>query len=58
MKEGDRKFSINQNLTGLFVCFFTLNIIMDKNLSYKWPDATENTLIVAFFLDLDNDGLP
>lgn len=49
LKDGDKKFSINQNLTRLFVCFNTLRIIIDKNLSYRWPDATENILISALF---------
>jgi hypothetical protein len=30
-KEGDRKFSINQNLTVLLVCFITLRIMIEAN---------------------------
>jgi len=44
---GDKKFLINQNLTVDFVFFMTETIIILKNLSYKWPEATENTLISA-----------
>jgi hypothetical protein len=46
--EGDKKFSISQNLTGFDACLFTLSIIIARNLSYKCPEATENTLIVRF----------
>lgn len=37
----------NQNFTDDLVFFNTLNIIILKNRSYKWPDATENMLIVS-----------
>lgn len=47
INDGDKKFSISQNLTGFFVFFFTLSIMIDKKRSYKWPEATENTLMVA-----------
>jgi len=30
-KVGDRKFSINQNLTVLLVCFITLRTMIDAN---------------------------
>jgi hypothetical protein len=30
-KEGERKFSMNQNLTVLFVFFITLRIMIDAN---------------------------
>ena len=34
-KAGDRKFSMNQNLTVLFVCFITLRIMMEAN---RWKE--------------------
>ena len=30
-KAGDKKFSMNQNLTVLFVCFITLRIMIEAN---------------------------
>jgi hypothetical protein len=45
LNEGDKKFSINQNLTFLSVFFITLATITDKKRSYKCPDATVKTLI-------------
>lgn len=49
---GDKKFSINQNLTVLCVCSRTERIIMDKNRSYKCPEATEKMLISACTVSL------
>lgn len=49
---GDKKFSMNQNLTVLSVCSRTERIIMDKKRSYKWPEATEKMLISACTVSL------
>jgi hypothetical protein len=46
--EGERKFSMNQNLTVLWVCFITLKIMMEAN---RYTSALEYSKTMAYLVE-------